>query len=501
MRDARNINADLDDAKLRRSRTQGDLDSLLRGRAVEDLSSGELSKASRYEAGLERQDERITDLEQELAEISRHDRRQELMSRARDPRSQEPGDSRTARDPRRDRSDRAGDAIRSQALRHLDNLAAYDEVGRAVLDSRVGDAINAAIRRDDEQFDGSYIARRLLITESDAYRSAFHKYMRTSLRGQPLVLNASEADAYDQLDHLERSMSENTTTAGGFGLPVLVDPSIIVTSGAADVPLLRYCRVESITTNLWKGVSSSGMSWSYTTESSEASDNSPTLAQPSVYVHMARGYIPYSIEVSQDYGNFIGEISRLVDAGYQDLLAQKTMQGTGTNEPFGLFPALDATTFSEVVTTTDGQFGGADVFKIWAALPERYRGNASWVMSVAVQNSIRQFAASQSSTSAYFTIDLTAGTFRINDRPVILTDYAPTYAGSVPGTTGAANILAVGDLRQSYLFVQRAGMSLETVNHVLGSNRRPTGERAIFAWARNGANVVNSLGAKVLQNQ
>lgn len=267
--------------------------------------------------------------------------------------------------------------------------------------------------------------------------------------------------------------------------------------------MLQYCRIETVTNNLWKGVSSAGVSWSYSTESTESTDNSPTLAQPSVAVHTARGWVPYSIEVSMDYPGFASEIGSLLNQGYNDLLAIKTMQGTGTGEPFGIFPGLDALTTSEIDVTSDGVFQGADIFRVWNRLPERFRANATWIMSTAVQSAIRQFAAAQSSTSAYFTIDLTGGTFRINERPVILTDYAPSFAssgGAVPGTTGAANILAVGDLRQSYLWVNRAGMSVEQVPVVFGANQKPTGQRGLFAWVRNGGAVVNGNGGRLLQN-
>jgi HK97 family phage major capsid protein len=277
---------------------------------------------------------------------------------------------------------------------------------------------------------------------------------------------------------------------------------VIITSGAADVPLLRYCRVETVTNNLWQGVSSAGMVWSYSTESTELSDNSPTLAQPTVRVHMAKGWLPYTIEVSMDYPDFTNEFGRLIDSGYNDLLAVKTMNGSGTNEPFGIFVALSNAT-SVKTPTTDGAFGGQDIFLAWNALPERYRGNATWVMSVNVQSAIRQFAAVQSSTSAFFTIDLTGGVFRINDRPVVITDYAPTgVGGSVPGTTGLQNILAVGDFQQTYLWVNRAGMSIEQIPMLFGSgNRYPIGQRGMFAWSRNGGNTINNRGAILLQNQ
>jgi HK97 family phage major capsid protein len=353
---------------------------------------------------------------------------------------------------------------------------------------------------EDGQFDGSYLARRTLLTENPLYRSAFKKYMRL---GPMAAYNHEEQRAVAAFQEFEmsRAAGEVTTTAGGFGVPVYIDPSIIITSGASDVPMLRVCRTEQVTNNVWKGVSSAGMSWSYDTEAAEVSDDTATLAQPTVNVHMARGYIPYSIEVSQDYPGFAAEMGRLLDQGYSDLLAVKTMTGTGTGEPWGIFTAIDQTSASEVTPTTDGSLGGVDIFKVWNALPERYRGRATWFMSVGVESAIRQFASSAGSSSSYFTVDLTAGgVSRINGRPVIITDYAPTFSGSVPGTTGPQNILVVGDA-SNYLFVQRAGMSVEQVPLVIGGSQRPTGQRGMFAWARNGGDSVNDAGFRLLQNQ
>ena len=266
------------------------------------------------------------------------------------------------------------------------------------------------------------------------------------------------------------------------------------------MPLLRYCRIETVTNNIWKGVSSAGMTWAFSTEGTESTDNSPTLAQPTVEVHTARGVVPYSIEVSMDYPGFASEIGQLINQGYNDLLAVATMTGSGNNAPYGIFTALDAVTTSEVAVNTAGTFTGEDVFKIWNALPERFRGNATWVMSVHVQSAIRQFAAQASATSAYFTVDLTGGQFRINERPVIITDYAPTFPLGVPGTTGAANILAVGDWRQAYLWVRRAGMTIEQIPHIFGASGLPKAQRALFAWARVGGNVISPNAARLLTN-
>jgi len=67
-------------------------------------------------------------------------------------------------------------------------------------------------------------------------------------------------------------------------------------------------------------------------------------------------------------------------------------------------------------------------------------------------------------------------------------------------TTGAANLLVLGDF-QNYLVAQRAGMNVELVPHLLGSNRRPSGQRGWYAWARVGADSINDLAFRLLQNQ
>ena len=80
-------------------------------------------------------------------------------------------------------------------------------------------------------------------------------------------------------------------------------------------------------------------------------------------------------------------------------------------------------------------------------------------MSVSAESAIRSFGATPS-PSAYFTCDLTAGgVTRLNGRPVIVTDYAPSF---LAGATGHLNHLVVGDL-QSYVIAMRQGLTVEPV--------------------------------------
>ncbi|MEU8278234.1 phage major capsid protein [Microbispora bryophytorum] len=349
------------------------------------------------------------------------------------------------------------------------------------------DKVDRLLRARTDNCDGGVIGRRLLATETDAYRSAF---MKASLHAQP-AFTEEEARAIEEF----RAMAGGTDAAGGYGIPVLIDPTIILTAQGSLNPFRRISRQVTITTDAWKGVSSAGVTWSYDAEGSTVSDDSPTLAQPSVPIVTARGFIPYSIEVGMDYPGFADEMSTLLMEGYDELQAKSFAVGSGSNEPTGILTALDANTNVEVVVTTDGAFGGVDINKVWGALPDRWKQNATWVMNHDVGNEVATFG--NGNNLSFMTVDLTGVVETIRQRPVEFASYFPDFTG----TTGASNILAVGDFR-NFLIADRAGMSLELVPHLFDvTNNRPTGQRGWFAWARHGANSINDLGFRLLQNQ
>lgn len=380
-------------------------------------------------------------------------------------------------------------------VRNLTHGEARDAAMRVIekasdvkISARQAEHVESLMARRTGDLDGSVIAKRLLLTENDAYRSAFAKGIASSTP----AWTSEEARALQEF----RAASIGTDAAGGFGVPVLIDPTIIVSSGAADVPLLRVARVETITNDEWKGVSSAAAAWSWDGEAGAVSDDMTTLSQPTVVAHKAQAFIPFSIEVGMDYPNFAGEMGKLLEQGYMDLLAAATATGSGSSQPFGIFTALDANTNVEVVVTTDGSFGAVDIDKVWAQLPERFRRNAKWFMNVDVENEIRAFGSG--TATSRFTVDQTKeGISLLNGKEVLLSDSAPTFTG----TTGASNILVVGDFGH-YLVAQRAGMNVELVPHLVDTtNNRPTGQRGLYAWVRVGADSIVDGAFRLLQNQ
>ena len=349
--------------------------------------------------------------------------------------------------------------------------------------------------------DPRMIAERAIATESDAYRSAYTKTLTQS----PPRFTAEESHALDLAKSMEyRAASEGTNTAGGFAVPVTIDPTIILTSGAADAPILSVMKTVQVTTDAYRGVTSTGMSFTYGAEASAVADGTPVLAQPVITVYRATGFVPFSYELDQDIpGGFAEEIAATLAQGYVNLLAQGTMTGSGSSCPRGIFTALLSVTASQTLVTTLGTLGAKDVRNAWSQLPERFRQRSTWLMNVGVESVIRAFGngaagASQNLALADFTIDLTQpGESRLVGRPVILSDYAPSFTGTTASTT---QYTILGDFSH-FVLVQRVGMSTELIPNLFDqATSRPTGQRGILSFSRHGYDVDSTLPFVCLSN-
>jgi len=389
----------------------------------------------------------------------------------------------------------AKDKVAPTDVRSLSRSEARDAALRVIdadgkkLTERQLRHVDALVRSSNEDQDGDSVARRILLTENPSYRTGWQK----AVSGRPELINAEERRALEEF----RAMSDGTGSAGGYGLPVLIDPTIILTSQAANAPILDVCRVVTVTTNVWKGVTSAGMSWGYGSEASAVTDGSPTLAQPSIPVNRATGFIPYSIEVEQDYPGFAEQMAHLLASGYTDLIANATLNGSGSApNPKGIFTAIAAASSSLVATTTAGVLGAADIASVYGAQLERFRANSTWIMNVATEDSIRLL--STGGPGGTFSVDLQQpGIPKLFGKTVLRSDYAPKQ----PTGTTAGTFAVIGDFSQ-FVFVQRAGMTIEPVSHLFDtSTGRPTGQRGWLAVARNGFDVTSTAAFRGLANK
>lgn len=374
---------------------------------------------------------------------------------------------------------------RDKALRVLD-----DRNNNAHLKSYEKDQVEKLLRTSTD------IARRILVTENEHYREAWMKLVTDPNAMYSLSDDERQAvRAYNEY----RAASEGTTTAGGFGIPVFIDPSIILTAQGSGNPFLEIARQVDVNTNAWKGISSAGVTWSFDAEASAVSDDSPTLAQPIVQVFMARGFIPYSIEVGMDYPGFASEMQTLLASGYDELLVDKFTRGSGTGEPRGILTQLSANTNVRVKVQTNPGITQNDPYNVWQAVPQRNRRNASWLMNVAVNNAIRQLGAAN--VYHAYTVNLPQGAVEeLFQRPVYESPYMPVTTTVTTATEGYA---IVGDF-SNFVVARRGGMSVELIPQIFqqatagSAYGMPTGQRGWFAYSRIGSSSANDLGFRLL---
>jgi HK97 family phage major capsid protein len=352
--------------------------------------------------------------------------------------------------------------------------------------------IEKIMRTKTGDTDGQLIAAYLIATSNPHYRSAFLK----ATTGERPVFTAEEGRAIMEVQSLQRAMSIGTGASGGFAVPVVLDPTIILTSQGSSNAILQRARIETITNNQWKGIASAGASWQFNTEGGTATDNSPSISNPVVDCYRADGFIPYSIEIGMDWPGFAEEMSAMLGRGYRELLAEKLTTGSAANTPRGLVSRLVLQTSPDVstATTTAGTLAAADIYAMWARLPERHRDEATWLSSTSVQNGIRQLGT----VDPNFTVNITQGSIpSLFARDYPMNDYMDSLATG----TAAANELIVGNFR-GYLVAQRAGMTIEFVPMLFDvTNNRPTGQRGWYAFARVGADVVDPTAFQLLQNK
>lgn len=403
-----------------------------------------------------------------------------------------PGVDKEARFELRDHEGFSGDvethrSLVTRSLRILDD----PEIG-GHLRAEQKEKIERVLRTKNDDTDGQLLAAYMIATSNPHYRSAFQKATGTT---HP-VFTSEEGRAVNQVRSLQRAMAIGSGAAGGFAVPVVIDPTIILTSQGASNAILANARIETITNNQWKGLASAGVSWQFNTEGGTATDNSPTIAQPTVDCYRADGFIPYSIEVGQDWPGFAQEMSNMLGRGYRELLADKLTTGSAANTPRGLISRLVLQTSPDVstATTTGGTLAAADIYAMWARLPERHRDEAMWLSSTSVQNGIRQLGT----VDPNFTVNITQGSIpSLFARPYPMNDYMDSLAAG----TAAANELVVGNFK-GYLIAQRAGMTIEFVPMLFDvTNNRPTGQRGWYAFARVGADVVDPTAFQLLQNK
>lgn len=356
--------------------------------------------------------------------------------------------------------------------------------------------VERLLDKDDEQ--GSF-GRYLLATGDPAYRRAWTKAMNAAQRGvQVMSLTGEEQRAMQRAMAAERALGLGST---GIPIPFQLDPTVVPTSNSVVNPWRAICRTEQVVVNQWRGVTSGAITAAYAAEATEASDNTPTLAQPSIDAVRAQAFVPFSIEADQDWAALQSEMAVLIADAKDDLESNKFFSGGGTNEPFGL-NAMSAG--ADVATAGVGAFVIGDTFKLEEGVPPRARPRSTIVGNRTILNKVRQFdTAGGAGLWLYWPQGL--ANKPSSDRGDGNTGAAglgyPTYESSQMSNAVATGnrILLMGNFKY-YLIVDRVGMSIEIIPHLFGAaNRFPTGQRGLYAFWRNGGKTLSEAMFRFLK--
>jgi len=352
--------------------------------------------------------------------------------------------------------------LRSRAMSAIEKMEGASDPRR--------EAATKLLARWDDQ-NGS-IARLVIATSSPDYMSFWAKSLRY---GTAAVFTDGERNA------AARAMSL-TDTEGGFLVPFQLDPTVIITDDGSLNEIRNVARQVVATGDVWNGVSSAAVAFSWVAEAVESTDDATTFAQPAITIFKGNGFVPISIEALADEANVTGEIANLLAFGknVQDAAAFAT--GSGTGQPFGIVTALTGGA-SEADSATTDVYAIADLYATQGNLPARYRPGASWLANNAIYNLTRQFAEPSG-----LWVDVGA------DRPAQLVGKPAFESEDMDGTITALatnNVLIFGDF-SNYVIADRVGMTVETIPHLFATaNNRPTGQRGFYAFYRLGADSVN----------
>lgn len=361
----------------------------------------------------------------------------------------------------------------------------FNDASVAELRSRARDAVEQspdyvtdeyraqATKHIDQDEDGG-VAQHILAHGSPEYAKDFFRYLRT---GQPM-----------------RAAMSTTGANGGYLLPYFIDPTIVLTNNGSVNPVRGASRVETITTNIWHGVTSAGVTAEWTAEAAQMADASPTVAQPTITPVRADAYVQASFEVTQD-SNIGAQIGMLFADAKDNLEATAFVTGTGSTQPYGVLTRLRATTASRVAAQTNASFGAIDIFALVNSLPARHQTNASWLAHWSIYNLVRQLGGV---SQPNFWVDLGPG---IPSQLLGQSAYISSEMPAAPlssATASTDDILVLGDFNK-FLIVDRIGMEVVYNPLVMGANNRPTGEVGWAAFWRVGSDCLDANAFRMLR--
>ena len=341
-------------------------------------------------------------------------------------------------------------------------------------------------------------ARRIAVTQAPIYRRAFNKLAA----GQSLTAEEERGT----------SMVVTTDGNGGFAVPFAFDPTWLHTGAWTNVNGIRANArvVQIVGTDTWQGTTVGVVTATRGAESTDQAEQGPTLTRPEILAGRVSAFVSYSIEMGMDVPGLGAELASLIaEAKDNEEESSLTIGVGGANALLGIAPAHGTSgMYLHINMLTDHTLVAGDAYAMEAALPIRHRQGAAWFMA---RPMIRSFQALETTNGQLFG-GLNYSSVGYPQNSIVgatgleLLRYPIVETPSMPSdyVTAANNLFLVAclaNLKSSYVIVDRVGMSVEFVPHLFHADGKlPIGARGLYALWRNGAEVVNVDGGRLLSS-
>lgn len=322
------------------------------------------------------------------------------------------------------------------------------------------------------------LARRILATGSPGYKRVFGRALAS---GNPGALG----------NHDAQILALGATPSGGeYAVPFELDPTVLLTSNGTVNPLREIARVQPIVGKEYDLVTTAGVTVTRVPANTPATDNSPTLGQPTIKAERVQGFIPFNIEIEGDWTGMQATMMELLRDAKDIEEATAFTLGTGVSPDAG-----GVVTTLNVSSKVDGQTGAVlaivDPTNLENALPPRFRKNASYMASRTTYNAYRQLLISQAGAAGDPWNRPSQG------QPAEFFGYPAYEASDMAGTHAAGDkVLLMGDFKRGFIIVDKVGMNMELIPHLVQQATAgtgvgmPTGQRGYYAWWRNNSRVL-----------
>jgi HK97 family phage major capsid protein len=137
-----------------------------------------------------------------------------------------------------------GDEYRDTALRNIESYRFISDENKHHAITKIDEA-----RRDPAC---SGVSRIAAIRSDPTYASAFAKYLRSPMDAH-LSWTPEEQRAWVRVQDEQRAMTAGTGSSGGYLVPLMLDPSFVITGTGARNPVREVARVKQIATLTYNG--------------------------------------------------------------------------------------------------------------------------------------------------------------------------------------------------------------------------------------------------------